>query len=216
MEEARAIHRGVSSEPGSPSNIDDVIFLEQFIGEEAASLMGILRSYVLQYQLARGKEDVQDAALELLHEVYIRAVKSYARFDRSRPIRAWLLTIARNLALDKQAALGKRQQHESLMSDLRQQTQTSTKDEDPLERLFAASDTEPEQQIEIREQLTYLFSRLSEENQHVLRLWAVEGLDGTELAQQLGCSYKSAIVRLHRARKQLRTILATERGGKDE
>lgn len=211
MEEARAIHQRVSSEPGNPSSPDDAIFLEQFIGEQAVSLMGILRSYVLHYQLARGKEEAQEAALELLHEVYIKATKSYARFDRSRPIRAWLLTIARNLARDKQAVLGKRQQHEVLMCDIRQQAQDSQRDEDPLERLFAGSDSGPEQQIEIRDLLTSLLSRLSEDHQHVLRLWVVEGLDGTELAEQLSCSYENAIVRLHRARKQLRTMLATER-----
>src|SRR5579875_2243736 len=89
MEEARAIHQDVSSEPGGPSNADDAMFLEQFIGGEAVSLMGILRSYVLRYQLAHGKEEVQEAAFELLHEVYIKATKSYTRFDKSRPIRAW-------------------------------------------------------------------------------------------------------------------------------
>lgn len=213
MEESRAMHRSAQSGSGDLKNAEDAILLEQFVGDEAASLMGILRSYVVRYQLTGRNENIQEAALELLHEVYIKATKSFAKFDRSRPIRAWLLGIARNEAQDKQTALGKRKQNETLMCDFRQQTQDSDEDEDPLERLFAADNTSPERQTEIREQITYLFSQLSDEYRSVLRLWIVEGLDGTELAEKLGCTYENAIVRLHRAKKQSRTILATEKGG---
>lgn len=49
---------------------------------------------------------------------------------------------------------------------------------------------------------------LSERDREVLRLAAWEELDGTELAEALGCSAGTAKVRLHRARQRLARLLS--------
>jgi RNA polymerase sigma-70 factor (ECF subfamily) len=47
----------------------------------------------------------------------------------------------------------------------------------------------------------------------VLRLVAWEGLQGTELAEALGCSVSSAKVRVHGARKRLARLLGADHSG---
>ncbi len=49
--------------------------------------------------------------------------------------------------------------------------------------------------------------QLSEHDQEVLRLWAWEGLDSSDLAVALGCEPNAARTRLHRAKTRLRTFL---------
>lgn len=196
---------------GSES-LDDNL-LNQFLGEEAAHLMGILRSYVFKYKLADKNEEIQEIALELCNEVYIEAVKSRERFDPACAPRAWLLGIARILILRKRAAMIERKHHEDLMCDLVQQRQEQEGDEDPLERLFTKTGLGLEQQVEANDTVEYLFSRVSKEYQHILHLWYIEDLSAEEIAETLGCNRNSAIVRLHRARKQLRAAVINEKRG---
>jgi RNA polymerase sigma-70 factor (ECF subfamily) len=59
--------------------------------------------------------------------------------------------------------------------------------------------------IELREALT----SLSETDQEVLTLIAWHGLTPVEAAQVLGCSTATFFVRLHRARRRLRSALST-------
>ena len=50
--------------------------------------------------------------------------------------------------------------------------------------------------------------RLREPDREILRLTAWEGCTTDELATVLGCSANAAAVRLHRARRRLRKVLA--------
>jgi RNA polymerase sigma factor (sigma-70 family) len=207
MEETKTQQSGVQD----PESADDIL-LSQFLGEEAASLMGILRSYVSKYDLASKKEEIQEAALELLHDIYIEAVKSREKFNPTYEPRAWLLGIARNLIKRRRSAMIERKRNEELMSDLVQRRQEQEIDEDPLERLFTKTGLGLEQQIEANDSVEYLLSRVSKEYQHVLHFWYVEDLNAEEIAERLGCSRNSAIVRIHRAKKQLRSAIINERG----
>lgn len=73
-----------------------------------------------------------------------------------------------------------------------------------------------EQQVEARVQAEYLLSLVSASDREVLHLSIIQGLDGEELAQRLGCAYTAAQVRLCRARARLRVALERERGVRNE
>ena len=112
--------------------------LKQFLGKEAAQFIGILRSYISQYHIASGDEEVQDVALELFHDVYIEAMRSLTHFDPDRPPRAWLLGIAQNLVKRQYTATMRRKQNEIRFSELAQRNQDQEMDADPLRTLFYA------------------------------------------------------------------------------
>jgi len=209
MEETNATQHGVgTSIPVS----EPAILLTQFIETHATNLMGILRSYVRKAGLVPNnyEEEVQVAALELLDEVYIEAVKTCAHFDTTRSPQAWLLGIASNLVNRKRAELERLGQHEILMRDLQHSSQQPSS-ETPLDRLFIVSG--PEEQIEAQEQVEQLLALVSEGDRYILQLSLIQGLDGEALAQELGCTYNAAHVRLHRARQRLRVAIERQRGG---
>src|SRR6266851_6540503 len=141
MEETKAMQQ---SEGEASENSRAAALLNQFLGEEAAQFMGILRSYVSQYHLATGDEEVQDLALELFHDVYIEAMRSLTNFDPDRPPRAWLLGIAQNLVKRLYAAMMRRRRNEIGLSELAQRNQEQAMDADPLERLLMHTSSGPE------------------------------------------------------------------------
>ncbi len=214
MEETSAMQQRVETDTRAS---DSTILLTQFIENHAGSFMGILRGYVSKAGLVSGSYDeLQDAALEVLNEVYIEATKTATHFDLTRSPKPWLLTIAQNVVMRKRAELIRRRQHETTMSDLEHKHKDQAPDEDPLEQIAALarinSEEQPENQVENMAQIEYLLSLVSEPYQNVLHLVYLEDKDGEALATALGCSYDAALVRLHRARKQLRIAFKKQRG----
>ncbi len=99
MEETNAMPQDADTEADVSKRAH---LLTRFIEEHAASLMITLRGYVRRAHLVSDIEEaVQEAALELLDEVYLEAIKTGAHFDPSRPPKAWLLGIASRLVLRK-------------------------------------------------------------------------------------------------------------------
>jgi RNA polymerase sigma-70 factor (ECF subfamily) len=179
--------------------------------------MVILRAYVRKANLVSDYDDeLQNVALEVLNEVYIEALKTVTHFDPARSLKAWLLGIAQNLIRRKREELIKRQRREITIGELEYERKQQAPDEDPLEQIAALlkvkSEARPESQVEDMEQVDYLLSLVSEPYRKVLRLAYLEDKDGEALAEVLGCSYDAALVRLHRARKQLRIALEKQRG----
>jgi DNA-directed RNA polymerase specialized sigma24 family protein len=80
-------------------------------------------------------------------------------------------------------------------------------DEDPLDRLSTLYAKEYEEEIEMREEVQYLLSLVSEKDRSLLELCYLHGLDGNALALELKCSCIAVHKRLYRARQRLRTAL---------
>ena len=214
MEETNAMQQG--TETGT-STSDIALLLTQFIENHAESFMGILRAYVSKANLVSGGNDeLQNAALEVLNEVYIEAIKAATHFDPTRSLKAWLLGIAQNVVMRKRAELIRWRRHETTMSDMNHEHKNQVPDEDPLEQIAELAkiklEEQPENQVENMAQFEYLLSLVSETYRNVLYLAYLEDKDGEALATALGCSYDAALVRLHRARKQLRIALEKQRG----
>jgi RNA polymerase sigma factor (sigma-70 family) len=214
MEKTNAMQQGVETETRAS---DSTILLTQFIEDHAESFMCILRGYVSKAELVSASYDeLQDVALEVLNEVYVEAIKTANHFDPTRSPRPWLLIIAQNIVKRRKVELIRRRQHESTMSDLELEHNDQASDEDHFEKVAELasikSDEQPENQVESMAQAEYLLSLVSEPYRYMLHLYYIEDKDGEALAEALGCSYDAALVRLHRARKQLRIAFEKQRG----
>lgn len=62
---------------------------EHFYGEHRVEVLGFLRRRL-------GSERAEDA----FQETFLRALQAYPRLDHGEHLRAWVLTIARNVAID--------------------------------------------------------------------------------------------------------------------
>lgn len=189
--------------------------LRQYIEQDANALIGILRSHVRKVGLASKPEELQEAALELLNEVYIEAMKTVHSFDPARPPRAWLIGIAIHI-LSKKAAKQTKHQPEIPLSTLHHEQQGAEVAPISLALTSTLTTDGMEQQVESRAQVEYLLSLVSANDREVLHLSIIEELDGEELAQRLGCTYTAAQVRLYRAKARLRTALEREGGAHNE
>lgn len=157
--------------------------------------------------------DTDQAAFETLWDDQYPAILAYARrrFDeedardvaaetflvawrrrKDLPERAptpWLYGVARRVAADRHRAIGRAERLSVKLAH---------------ERPPAQPESDPERSRQVLEAL----AQLSEPDQEVLLLTAWEGLTPAEAAVALSCSAATLRVRLHRARKRLRRLLA--------
>lgn len=177
--------------------------LVDFLSDNVAALLGILRSYVQRMGLARG-EEVATVAVEVLQEVVIEALDHADRFNPTGQPMAWLLGIAMNVIKRKKAELARRSQRELSMSDLAPAQQEPLGEDELFDRFAADTDAGPEQDIAANEQAEILLSLVSPDDQQILLLAFLYGFERDALAEKLGISPGATRVRLHRALKRLR------------
>lgn len=174
--------------------------LRQFIETEAESLVGILRYYLFRANSVNLDTD----ASELLNEVVIEALQHEARFEPTGQPRAWLLGIAANLIKRRQVETARRNQREPLVRDLYPTLEADLSDGELFDRVANLVGM-AEDELDTDAQVAALLRPLSPDDQHILRLAIVLGLDGDALATELGIQPGAARVRLHRALNRLRT-----------
>ena len=177
--------------------------LVDFLANNVATLLGILRSYVQRMGLARG-EEVAAVAVEVLQEVVIEALDHADRFDPTGQPMAWLLGIAMNVIKRKKAEFARRSQRELSMSDLSLAQQEPLSEDELFDRFTANTAAGPEQDIAANEQAEILLSLVSPEDQQILLFAFLYGFERDALAEKLGISPGATRVRLHRALKRLR------------
>ena len=129
-----------------------------------------------------------ERAHELAQEVFVRALEHGRTMTPERP-RAWLFTIAANLARDESKMVLRRKKHLALM----QGGATSSVADDPLDRMEHEA-----QELAARRAL----ETLSERDREALLLWDA-GLNYEEIAEQTGLSAGAIGTTLSRARKRL-------------
>jgi len=186
----------------TPAGSNNTVIVE-YIAGNAASLLGIIRSYVMRMGLASG-EDVATVALEVLQQVVLEALDHAERFDSTGQPMAWLLGIAINIIKRNKAERIKSSQRELSMSDLSLMQEEDLSESELFDQLVAHSDAGLDQEIAANEQARLLLSLVSPEDQHILMLAFLEGYKREELAQKLGITPGATRVRLHRALKRLR------------
>ena len=175
----------------------------EFITDNVASLLGIIRSYVKRMGLASG-EEVSAVALEVLQEVVLEALDHADRFNPTGQPMAWLLGIAINVIKRNKHERIRRSLRELSMSNLSLTQEEGLTESDLFDQLTANTYAGPDQEIAANEQAELLLSLVSPEDQHILMLAFLQGFDREALAQKLGISPGATRVRLHRALKRLR------------
>lgn len=140
---------------------------------------------------------------DLAQETFLRVYQAIARFDSGRPtaLRAWILTIARRLCVD-------RARHVSLRVESLPHTPADAPD----------PGAGPEEQVaatRLEARLQHAFRALPEEQRVVIGLFEWEGLDYEEIATIEGVPVGTVRSRLSRARASLRAAV-TERDVEEE
>jgi RNA polymerase sigma factor (sigma-70 family) len=189
--------------------------LRQFIEDETDALHGTLRYYLYRAGLTGQEQPLDSAASELLNEVVIEALEHEHQFRAGGQPRAWLLGIAANLVKRKQVEFARRTRREPLLRDLYPGDDTMS-DDDLFDWLTSLTDVSTAQELDNDEQVNVILGGVSPDDQHVLRLAILHGLDSEALGKALGCKSGAARVRLHRALNRLRTSYTARKDIRDE
>lgn len=154
----------------------------------------IVRRYQAQiFRLCRryvGAGDAEDIA----QEAFVKAFLNVKRFDASRPLSPWLLTIARRLCIDR----------------LRQRKARPASNDEPEAlptQATAEADTASKETIVL---LQGALKELPEGQREAVMLFHVEELAYKDIAAVLDVPMGTVMTWLHRARAQLRQKLGDE------
>jgi len=128
-----------------------------------------------------------ERARDLAQEAFVRALSSEAEIDNPR---AWLFTVAGNLARDEARAAGRRRRHLEIVAAGR-----ASEMEEPT----ATENLEMDRR---REAVRMALGRLSERDREILLLWDA-GLSYTEIAAETGLAPGAIGTTLARARRRL-------------
>jgi RNA polymerase sigma-70 factor (ECF subfamily) len=143
----------------------------------------------LAYLLLGDPDEAEDAA----QEAFLRAFRALERFDASRPLRPWLLSIAANLARNRRRSLGR--YLTALQRLVRLEPPYSANIEDKSAERWQA------------QSLWRAVQRLSEPDQQVIYLRYFLEMSVEETAEATGVAEGTVKSRLHRALERLRTVI---------
>ena len=151
------------------------------------------------YRYVRFRVASREVAEDLTSDVFFKALRSLARYDRTRSApRTWLLRIARNAVTDHLRALRRRG---SLHVTL-----------DRVPDLVSQGPSQEERVLreERVQKLLNATGRLREADQEILSLRYGAGLCNQEIAAAMEITSNAVAVRLHRAVKRLKDAVSEE------
>lgn len=153
----------------------------------------VRRTYTDLYNLARRLVSDPDDATDVVQDAYLRAFRSIRKFRGDAKFSTWMHRITANCAATH---LGRRRRHRH----------------DALDEEVTVIDTRPDNDPEARADAALLRVRLEEaiadlppKLRAVVVLRDLYDFDHASIARELGISESAAKVRLHRARRRLRT-----------
>ncbi|HEX2578447.1 MAG TPA: RNA polymerase sigma factor [Aquihabitans sp.] len=164
-------------------------------GDQVAFGELVRRTHAETFALARRLVSDDDDAADVVQEAYLRAFRSIRRFRGDAQFSTWMYRITANCA---STHLGKRRRHRHDELDEEVAVPDLHPDHDPS----AAADA-----TLLRDRLEDAIADLPARLRAVVVLRDVYDLNHAEIAEELGISESAAKVRLHRARRKLRTRL---------
>lgn len=167
--------------------------LERFEREALAHLDSLLRAAARITQRPQEAEDI-------VQETFLRAWKYFDSFQSGTNCRAWLFRIMFNVINGRRG-----REARSPEAQLEDSGEGAARRDNIIQ-------FDPVRQIQSREVIEAL-DRLSEEHRSVLWLVAVEEFSYREAAEALDVPIGTVMSRLHRARRELRRLLAAGRRG---
>lgn len=141
----------------------------------------------LCYRMVRQREDAED----ITQEVFTRAFRSLASWDRVRPLKPWLLMIAANCSRTALAKRGRQGNSTDTIEDLPARPEESTNSE------FADA-------------VQFALASLREDHKTCFILFYDQELSVSEICQIMGCPEGTVKTWLHRARREVAEILRTQ------
>ena len=170
---------------------DDAARLRRGDTSGLAGLMGRHQDRLLRYLLRLlGDEAVAEDAFQ---QTWVRVAERIGRYDATRPFAPWLLTVARNLALDQL-----RRRCPGSLDEVDEPQAPADAQSNPLAHAVARQRTE---------RLSEALARLGPLDRDVLCLRFEEDLALPDLAEALGVPVPTAKARLYRALARLREAL---------
>ncbi len=164
------------------------------LGEEAAFAEIVRRHQGAVYRLCLrflSPADAEDAA----QEAFVKAFTHRTQLDPERPVLPWLLTVARNLAIDR---VRRRQTSP---------TEPSVEDADAHADTRAPSAERAAISAQRTARLRHELAALPEGQREAVMLFHVEGLAYKDIATALAVPVGTVMTWLHRARGRLRKVL---------
>ncbi|WP_285597535.1 sigma-70 family RNA polymerase sigma factor [Kineosporia sp. NBRC 101731] len=168
----------------SPVTGQDPLF-DALVAEHSRAMLAYVESVINDHHLAE----------DIVQETLIRAWRHAGVLDAARgSVRGWLLTVARNLAIDRIRSASAR--HESVGTDHRPEPLTGQVHPDHADQVVAVQITDE------------LLRHLSAEHRDVIRYTCLNGLTARETALALGIPVGTVKSRRHYALSVLRRKVA--------
>lgn len=159
------------------------------------------QAYTIAYRLTGSHADADD----LTQEALVRAYQSFDRYQRHLPFANWLYRIMVNLHIDQ---VRRRPRHRVESVDaVAGGLEIADRSGDPAEVLLAR---------ELDERLQVALAKLPHEFRTAVLLCDVQGFSYEEIAEIMRCSIGTVRSRVHRGRKQLRSMLLQVEGDRHD
>lgn len=164
-------------------------------GDETAWAALVQQEQAAVFRLAYLLLGDADEAADVAQETFVRAFRHLARFDAARPLRPWLLQIAKNLAYNRRRSLRR------YLAAVQRWWQTAPASAELLDA------TAQEQEAQ---ELWQAVQQLQANDQEVIYLRYFLDLSVAETAATLGVAEGTIKSRLSRALARLRTVVERE------
>lgn len=184
--------------PGT-ATIDELVDAARH-GDQPAFEELVRRTHADTYALARRLVTDPDDARDVVQDAYLRAYRSIRKFRGDAQFTTWMHRITANCA---STHLGQRRRHRHDELDEEGIVPDQNPDRDPEARADATL---------LRDRLEVAIADLPPRLRAVVVLRDIYDLNHAEIAEQLGITESAAKVRLHRARRKLRTQVFPRRG----
>ncbi len=191
------------------------IFRELFGGVDRIG--GVLQEFVERYsgrayQFAYGLCGNAEEASELVQEAFYRVIRSWDRYDTSRPLEAWFHAILRNVYYDG-LKRGGRSRPLSLDTPLPGENEDGLSLSDCVADASDAPALAALERGEATQAVQKAMAGLAPEYRAILMLCDMQGLSYGEICSALGLPLNTVRTRLWRARAALRArLMRTARG----
>ncbi len=193
---------GAAEPAGAPSDELELVARAQ-TGDTAAFNELVTRyrqrAFAMLYNMLRNEQDAWDLA----QDGFLKAWKNIGRFRGQSSFYTWLYRILMNVGIDwlrkKQIASGTEFDDAIGLRNIEPGAVTAPRGEmQPAERI---SDQE------IRARIDAAIERLSPEHRTAIVMREIDGLEYSEIAEQMECSIGTVMSRLFYARKKLQAML---------
>lgn len=168
--------------------------IERWIYGNRSFILGVLQRY------SKNTEVAQD----LLQETFFQAIRSAPRFRGSSKVTTWLYSIAKNVALQR----GRTNDRYAHVEDNALNRMVSSTHGPAFGTDVSPSPARSTMHSEEKQLLYDALKELPNSYRQIIALRDLQELSTSEVAEELDITLGNARVRLHRARKRLRTVLA--------